>query len=238
MVSTCTSFLPSIPGVDSLRASECSHRRGRVAALCLVLAAAGSLLLAALPAFASGAATTTALAVTSGGSAVTTVSAGGVVTLTATVMAATSPLTVGQVNFCDATAKYCTDIHLLASAQLTKAGTATYKFRPGVGSHSYKAVFVGTTSDVSSTSASALLTVTQTGLYPTTATVSNSGKVGNYTLAAKVGGVGQTPPTGTISFLDKTNNDAVLSAIAVTKSTASISFFNSSRASCKIPRPR
>jgi hypothetical protein len=84
------------------------------------------------------------LAVTSGGVAVTSVKAGSLVTLTATVKAGTKAVKRGQVNFCDAMAAYCTDIHILANAQLTSSGTATYNFRPGVGSRSYKAV--GTTS--------------------------------------------------------------------------------------------
>jgi trimeric autotransporter adhesin len=90
-----------------------------------------------LPAWAAPPPTMTTLSVTSGGNAVTTIAPGSVVTLTATVMAGGTP---GQVNFCDATAKFCTDIHLLGTAQLTANGTATLKFRPGVGSHSYKAV--------------------------------------------------------------------------------------------------
>ena len=80
-----------------------------------------------LPAWAASAPTITTLSVTSGGNAVTTVAPGSVVTLTATVMAGGTPVTPGQVNFCDATAKFCTDIHLLGTAQLTANGTATLK---------------------------------------------------------------------------------------------------------------
>jgi hypothetical protein len=71
-----------------------------------------------LPAWAAPAPTITTLSVISGGNAVTTVAPGSVVTLTATVMAGSTPVTPGQVNFCDATAKFCTDIHLLGTAQL------------------------------------------------------------------------------------------------------------------------
>jgi hypothetical protein len=81
---------------------------------------------------------------------VTTVASGSVVTLTATVLSGATAVTTGLVNFCDATAAYCTDIHILGMAQLTSAGTATLKFVPGIGSHSYKAVFVGTTSNPAS----------------------------------------------------------------------------------------
>src|SRR5258707_6464944 len=48
------------------------------------------------------AATSTTLAITSSAGPVTTVPAGTVVTLTATVTAGASPVTTGQVNFCDA----------------------------------------------------------------------------------------------------------------------------------------
>ena len=93
---------------------------------------------------ATSAVTTTTLTVSSGGSAVTTVTSGSGVTLTAAVTSNSAKVTVGQVNFCDASVTYCTDIHLLGTAQLTSAGTAVLKLAPWVGSHSYKAVFLGT----------------------------------------------------------------------------------------------
>jgi hypothetical protein len=86
-------------------------------------------------------ATTTSLAITSGGGPVSSVASGTAVTLAATVMAGSSPLTAGQVNFCDASANDCLDIHLIGSASLTGSGTASFKFTPGPGSHSYKAIF-------------------------------------------------------------------------------------------------
>ncbi|HKR27524.1 MAG TPA: Ig-like domain-containing protein, partial [Acidobacteriaceae bacterium] len=94
--------------------------------------------------------TTTTLTLTSGGNAVTIVASGTVITLTATVQAAGAAVSPGQVAFCDASATYCTDIHRLALAQLTTAGTATLKLRPGVGAHSYKAVFLGTNANAGS----------------------------------------------------------------------------------------
>ena len=104
------------------------------------------------PAWASQA-TTTTLSLTSGGNAVSSVAGGTVVTLTATVQAGATALTLGQVNFCAATAASCTDIHLLGTAQLTSAGTAVLRFRPGPGSHSYQAVFLGASGDAPSFSA-------------------------------------------------------------------------------------
>jgi hypothetical protein len=140
-------------------------------------------------ALASPQATTTTLAITSAGSAVTTVAAQTVVTLTATVKASTTAITTGQVEFCDASATYCTDIHLLGTAQLTSTGTATLKFIPAIGSHSYKAIFVGTNSNTSSISSASALAVTSS-LIPSTTTIAQSGITGNYTLTATVTGQG------------------------------------------------
>jgi trimeric autotransporter adhesin len=64
-------------------------------------------------------ATTTTLAIASGGNKVTTLASGSVITLTAIVKVGGTAVRPGQVNFCDATAAYCTDIHLLGAAQLT-----------------------------------------------------------------------------------------------------------------------
>jgi hypothetical protein len=123
----------------------------------------------ALQTWATPAATTTTLTITSGSATVTTVASGIVITLTAAVAVGTTPVTVGQVDFCDVTASHCEDIHLLSVMQLTSAGTATYKFTPGPGSHSYEAVFAGTTNDATSASGTAALTVTPpSSPYPTT----------------------------------------------------------------------
>src|SRR5580698_8469158 len=97
-----------------------------------------------LPQAWAAAATTTTLTVTSAGSDVTSVAAGTVISLTATVVSTATPVNPGQVKFCDATATHCEDSAVLATAQLTTAGAATFKFRPGIGSHSYQAIFVGT----------------------------------------------------------------------------------------------
>ena len=157
-------------------------------------------------------ATTATMAVTSGGVAVTTVLAGSTVTITATVKAGGAPVYPGQVNFCDAAVKYCTDIHLLATAQLTSAGTATFKYIPGIGSHSYKAVFVGTNANAASSSGVSTVTVDTTGTapYATSTTLTQSGSAGNYTLTATVAGNGPVAPSGSVSFLDTDNANYVL----------------------------
>lgn len=173
-------------------------------------------------------ATTTALTVTSGGTAVTSVSAGSIVTLTATVNAGAASVTPGQVSFCDASAAYCTDIHVLGTAQLTSAGTATLRFRPGLGSHSYKAVFLGTNTYAGSASGSSTLAVTGTpGVTATASTIAESGSWGNYALTATVTEAGQTTaPTGTVSFLDANHGNSVVASGTLGTAVAGIGWPN------------
>ncbi|MGB6725715.1 MAG: Ig-like domain-containing protein, partial [Terracidiphilus sp.] len=185
-----------------------SQQRSRFAALCAMLAIVlfGILSLGNAQTKAS---TTTSLAVTSASGPVTSVTSGTVVTLTASVKAGATAITVGQVNFCNAAAKYCTDINLLGTSQLTSAGTATMKFRPGVGNHSYKAVFAGTNADAGSASNASALMVS--GKTPTAAAIAWSGSPGNYSLTSAVGAQGGTSaPSGTVSFLDTSFGNAVV----------------------------
>lgn len=173
--------------------------------------------------------TSTTLAVTSAGAAVTTVKAGSVVTLKASVRAGSTGLKVGQVEFCDATAKFCTDIHLLGTAQLTKAGTAALKFRPGLGKHSYKAVFLGTEAySGSSSSASALGVTGSLGSFGTSTEITGSGVWGSYTLSGTVSEVGgAAAPTGTVSFLDTSHGNAVTATGTLGASTPGLAWVNS-----------
>jgi len=150
---------------------------------------------------------TTTLAVTAASTPVTTVATGTVVTLTATVEAGVAPITSGVVNFCDATAAFCEDIHVVGSAHLTSAGTAVLKFVPGLGSHSYKAVFTGTASFPAASSAASALAVT--GTDQTTTAITQGGSAGNYTLTGIVSAFGIPTPTGQLSFEDQTNGNAV-----------------------------
>ena len=176
------------------------------------------------PTFTVLAPTSTILAITSGGSSVTTVVSPSLVTLTATVASGTSKVTIGTVNFCDATATHCTDIHRLGTAQLTSAGTAAIKFWPSVGSHSYKAIFVGTSNNMTSSSSTAQLTVT--GGYPTFTTVGSSGAAGNYTLTATVTGIlnNSVAPTGTVSILDTSNANAVMGTGSLSSASTALNF--------------
>ena len=168
--------------------------------------------------------TTTTLQVSAAGSAVQSVAAGTVVTLTAGVSSGSTALTSGQVNFCTAAATGCDPTHSIGSAQLTKAGTASLKFVPGMGVHSYKAAFVGTNSNAGSASTATPLTVTAS--QPATTTLLQSGSAGNYTLTATVAGQGAVAPTGTISFLDTTNSNSVLGTASLGSGKATIAWSN------------
>jgi hypothetical protein len=201
------------------RALRCLSLIAAVSATCQTVRAA------ALPP------TVTTLAVTSGAGAVTTVPTGSVVALTATVNAGSTAVTVGQVNFCDASASNCTDIHLLGTSQLTAAGTAILRFRPGIGNHSYKAVFAGTNNDAgSSSSVSALAVTGTTGTLATTTAIAETGSGGNYALTATVTESGGTlPPAGTVSFLDTSNGNAVLAAPTLGAAVAGLDWQNPQR---------
>jgi hypothetical protein len=103
--------------------------------------------------------TATTLLITAGAATVFSVPPQTVITLTATVTSAGTPVNPGQVSFCNATAPLCTDVNRLGIAQLTAAGTATLSFVPGSGNHSYKAVFGGNANDSASSSSAQTLTV-------------------------------------------------------------------------------
>jgi len=164
--------------------------------------------------------------VTASGTPVTSVAAGAVVTLTATVLAGATPVSPGRVTFCDAAGAHCEDSHLLGTAQLTSTGTATLRFIPAMGQHSYKAVFAGTTGYAISSSGSSALNVT--GTHATTTAIYESGSVGNYSLTATVTGVsGVTSPSGNVSFLDTSNSGASLGSGLLAPGSPSLSWLNS-----------
>ncbi len=141
-----------------------------------------------------------------------TVATGTIVTLTATVTSGSAPVKTGQVHFCDASVTPCADILVVGVAQLTPSGTATIRFIPGTGSHSYKAVFAGTHAYQPSSSAPAPIAV---GFYDPVA-VEPGGGIGSYNLDGSVSGTGTTFPTGTISFIDTTNANYVLGTVPLT----------------------
>ena len=178
--------------------------------------------------------TATTLTITSSG--VTIPSGGSVsldaeVTLTATVNAGSTTVSHGQVNFCDATSASCTDIHLLGTAQLIQSGpglgTAVLRFHPGQGGHSYKAIFAGTPNGASAyaASVSSAVALTVTGEFPTKTLLVASGTPGNYSLQSTVTGLvnakGTAAPSGSVSFLDTSNNNVQVASMALGAGTES-----------------
>jgi hypothetical protein len=145
------------------------------------------------------------------------------VTLTASVVAGGAPVTTGSVTFCNASATYCEDAAIIGKAQLT-GGTAKFKFVPGIGVHTYKAIFNGTTTAAGSISTTQTLTVT--GLYPTTTTIGATGNPSGYDLTATVVGFATHPPllTGTVSFQDTTVGNFVLGTASLGPPTFGQSF--------------
>jgi hypothetical protein len=193
-------------------------------------------LLSALAVFAQTAAattTTTTLAITSSDAQPDSVSSGTVVTLTAIVKSKAQAVTVGQVSFCEADAKTCTDIHLLGMAQLTSAGTAVMKFVPGIGKHSYKAVFAGTPHGKQdyAGSASRNVSLSVTDKFATATSIAESGSTGDYTLTATVMGLvnAVTAPAlaGKVSFVDTTDANHTLAKASLGPGTLALNFAQS-----------
>jgi len=225
MLPTGKSVIPSILAAFFHFSLDSARKMPALAVACVMAALAGSGV-GSIASAQTKTATTTTLAVTAGGSAATTVAPGSVVTLTASVDAGSAAVNPGLVSFCDASAKYCTDVHLLGTAQLTGAGTATLKFRPGIGGHSYKAVFLGTTTRAASSSSASALKVT--GVIPpvaTATTINQTGSWGGYTLSATVTETGNTAaPTDSVSFLDTNNGNAVLGTGALGAATRGVAW--------------
>jgi hypothetical protein len=99
--------------------------------------------------------TTTTLAVSPA-----SVTAGSPVTLTATVSSGGSPLTSGQVVFCNASAAYCDDGAVLGTVWVTTRGTATLRRTLAPGTTNVKAIFKATTSYATSSSSTTAVVVT------------------------------------------------------------------------------
>lgn len=151
--------------------------------------------------------TTIALTVTTREGYVTKVRQANAITLTAAVKSGGEPVTKGQVDFCDAEAKYCTDIHLLGMAQLNAQGRAVLRILPGPGDHIFRAKFIGTNGVAPSISSAATISVTALNR-PETFTTMTSAVPGNaantYTIKTTVTGNANGAPTGLVLFRDVT----------------------------------
>jgi hypothetical protein len=140
---------------------------------------------------------------------------GSVFTLTASVNDGTTALTGGTVTFRDT---YNSITQVLGVVQVQSAhGTAGNAVLclelGGIGTHSIVATFNATKAN--STSSSGSQSVTLTGLYPTVASlVQTGGTTGNFSLTTTIVGVGSLnlSPTGSVSLLDTSNSNWPLGA--------------------------
>ena len=146
------------------------------------------------------------------------------VTMTATVQAGGSPVTHGQVVFCDATAVSCINNAIFGLGQLNAAGTVSFKRIFPAGTYSIRAIFTGTTPNTTSSSTAHALTVTGNPSYPSVTTIASSGSTGNYTLTSTVTAFGKLPPSGTIGFLDTTSSNATVATATLDPTTLTNNF--------------
>jgi hypothetical protein len=146
------------------------------------------------------------------------VSSGTVLTLTATVTAGGTPVGVGLVTFCDASAAHCEDAAVLGTAALTTSGIATARLRLGAGTTSITAIFQGTKTYAGSSSAVQSVTVAP----PTS--ISATGSAGNYTLTGTVNAPNSQLLSGTLSFLDASNGNYLVGSATLTTVSSALSF--------------
>src|SRR5271170_7881791 len=140
---------------------------------------------------------------------------GSVFTMTATVAGSTTPA-AGTVTFRDT---YNSITHVLGTVQVqsgnggsTKGKAVLMQELGGIGTHSIVATFNAPKAYL--TSSSATQSVTTTGLYPTTASLVQSGGslAAGWNLTATIVGIGSLnlSPTGNVSLLDTSNSNLLL----------------------------
>jgi len=147
--------------------------------------------------------TTTTLSVTPSTAAI-----GSVFEMTAVVTAGATPLTGGTVTFRD-TFNFITQV--LGTVQVQSGnGTAgnaiLHKQLGGIGTHSIVATFNAPQTYLTSF---ATQSVSATGLYPTSASITATGGAGNWSLTTTIVGIGSLSlsPTGNVSLLDNSNSN-------------------------------
>lgn len=199
---------PSASRIPDYKYAEyCARATGAVILFAATICALGS------PAYGSFQSSTTTLSVSPG-----SVAAGKAVTLTATV-AGQDPVTRGQVMFCDASAAHCEGTALFGVAQLTSDSTAAIKLTLGAGSYSIKAIFSGINGTTGSASTAHLFTVTGAANYASSTTIAATGSAGDYNLSSQVTFFGKAAATGTVSFLDASESDALVNSATPDPST-------------------
>ena len=176
-----------------------SLRRSRFTSLCVALFVVMSYALAGAQTV-----TTTTLSVNPASAA-----NGSVFTMTATVKAGATSLTGGTVTFRDTYGGVTETLGTVQvqSANGTKGNAVLHQQVGGIGTHSIVATLNAPKAYL--TSSSATQSVTVTGLYPTTASLTSTGVAGNYSLTTTIVGTGilNLWPSGNVSLLDTSNSN-------------------------------
>ncbi|ABF43018.1 Integrin-like protein [Candidatus Koribacter versatilis Ellin345] len=162
--------------------------------------------------------TTTTLGIAPG----TSVSERTILTFSATVTAGGSPVSSGQVKFCDMeNATFCEEGSLLAKVWVTRTGTATLRIPLAYGSHKIQAVFQGTSTYGVSASSAQRVDVASGAVSTATRIISSQsyGYGGLYQAQVAVTGAPIPPMSGSLSMLDTTNANYNLVSISFTDST-------------------
>jgi N-acetylneuraminic acid mutarotase len=167
-------------------------------------------------------ATQTTLAFLVSGQPVTSASCTSLVNLAATVTSNGSPVTPGIVTFCDAAYASCVGQGLIGIAQTNSKGVATFPMRFGAGAHQVVARFQVQSSLAASVSPGSAISIDNA---LTTASLASSGTSAGYELTATITGLGpKTAPTGSVQFIDTSNNNAVLGTVQLEGATESQSY--------------
>ncbi len=153
------------------------------------------------------------------------VSPGTPVTLTATVQENGIAVHPGLVNFCNASVSNCLPGGgLISTVSLTSSGTATLRYRFGLGPHSVNAQFVGTSSYPAVKSAPQTINVALSPLASTGTQIWAGGPSGNHTFFATVWNSFAFAPTGTVTFVDTSNNNSILGTATLEAPTTGLAY--------------
>ena len=140
------------------------------------------------------------------------VSSGGVITLTATVTSGGKPVSPGQVLFCDAGAKPCSQVTAIGNAQIVANGTATIRAMVPARVHSITALFTGTATFAMSLSSPQAVDVSpvQSPTFTSISVVPGDFNQTPFVTATVAGGA--SPPTGELPFVDTQHGNTVVAS--------------------------
>ena len=144
------------------------------------------------------------------------VPSGGIITFTATVTSGGKGVSPGQVLFCDAEVKPCSQVTAIGYAQLVANGTATIRAMVPAHVHSITALFTGTATSAMSVSARQVVDVSpvQSPTFTSISFVPGDFRPQTPFVTATVAG-GANPPSGEVSFVDTQHGNAAVASTAL-----------------------